>query len=707
MERNNNKDFTRKKLTEELRYLEALSPSRAKLNKLWVLNQENPEKINDNLIKLTADIDMIWNAYQKIKKNKGSMTQGTRMETADDFNNDTAKEIGNDIKNGYKWSEIRRKNIPKPGKKEKRPLGIPNFYDRIVQENIRLILNTIYEPLFQKTDANHGFRPNRSTESAIERVHSQSQGMTTAIEGDFRKAYDNIRKKKLLEILRKKISDNKFLNLIETSFEADIIDEKQRKISSNGIGVPQGSLASPILFNIVLHEFDIEITKIVERILNEKNQKEGRMEKTTSKNYEKVRIKINNLKRSMKNNKCKITNKYKEFEKHKTQKKELRKLLTEKRNTEPMAKVKQKLSFSYTRYADDWIILTNAEKNTCETIKKEITQWTIEKIKLELHQEKTLITDLNKEQTKFLGFTLYKTKQKIVTFERKNQEIKRRLNVGLAVGIDIQRVLKRLKEKRIINDSNKPIHSTTYRLLETWQIVEVYTQMIRGLVNYYYHSITNKSALNYVYYLIKYSCLKTLANKKKSSIKSVITNYGSKLKIKYNSYKWNVNDNKEERIEKEVEFPSYIELMDWAGEISRNKTNERIKHKREIKKLITKKNETTSIIKKSHIKENNIEDIIQEKKVEQYNEIKFNLRSGYQARKWCVICYEPNGIYNPIQTHHIRSLKTGNIEGIDNIMKALNRKTIPCCRNCHRKIHNKEYNGPALNKIMDRVLATI
>lgn len=95
--------------------------------------------------------------------------------------------------------------------------------------------------------------------------------------------------------------------------------------------------------------------------------------------------------------------------------------------------------------------------------------------------------------------------------------------------------------------------------------------------------------------------------------------------------------------------------------------------------------------------------------MEEYNDIKFNLRSGYHARKWCVICYEPSGEYNPIQTHHIRSLKNGRITGFDTIMKALNRKTIPCYKNCHKKIHDKSYNGNgiALRKIMDRILTTI
>lgn len=241
-------------------------------------------------------------------------------------------------------------------------------------------------------------------------------------------------------------------------------------------------------------------------------------------------------------------------------------------------------------------------------------------------------------------------------------------------------------------------------MLEPWQIVEAYTQKIRGLINYYYHNIVNKSALSYYYYLIKYSCLKTLANKKKSSIKGIITTYGSNIKIKYNSFTWDVDNNKEKKIEHEIEFPSYINLMNWAGDLSIKKINERIESRMAEPK---KEKKIHTMRKDMNLKGNELENVFFEKKEQQYDDIKFNLRSGFQSRKWCVICYEPDGTYNPIQTHHIKALKNGNINGIDNIMKALNRKTIPVCKNCHRKIHNKEYNGTALGKIMDRILVTI
>jgi retron-type reverse transcriptase len=155
------------------------------LNKFYFKNKSNPEKLNDNLLKIVADPQLLLSAYHKLKANKGSMTMGTDTTTADAMTYQQMLELSESIKKGeFKWSLIRRVNIPKPGKNKTRPLGIPNFKDRLVQENIRVGLNAIYEPSFQHLEVNYGFRPKRSTADAIKKITFERQGMTTAIEGD-------------------------------------------------------------------------------------------------------------------------------------------------------------------------------------------------------------------------------------------------------------------------------------------------------------------------------------------------------------------------------------------------------------------------------------------------------------------------------------------------------------------------------------------
>ena len=263
------------------------------LGKLFELNKKNIHKKNDNLIKFITNPALIVEAYDKIQKNKGAHTQGTESETADAFGRIRLNRISEEIANGtFKWRAIKRKLIPKKGKKKSRPLGIANFDDRVVQELIRIILNIIYEPLFQEKEYNHGFRPKRGTRSAITKIERESQGMTTAIEGDIKGAYDNVNHKILMNFLKKKIYDRKFLRIIRKGLEQDIIFNKQKL--SGMLGVPQGGIASPILFNVYMHKFDQMVEEKVGELLKKINKEEGRvpMEKASTKKYKKLKSRI-------------------------------------------------------------------------------------------------------------------------------------------------------------------------------------------------------------------------------------------------------------------------------------------------------------------------------------------------------------------------------------------------------------------------------
>jgi RNA-directed DNA polymerase len=201
-----------------------------KLEKLYILNQKNISKINDNLIKIVADPELLLYAYGNIQANKGSLTPGINpKDTVDGFNRPLLNEISKQIKEGtYKWKDIKQIMIPKPGKKKKRPLGIPTFTDKLVQESIRIILKAIYEPVFQSIESNHGFRPKQSTHSALDQILIYSQGMEYALEGDVTSAYNAVNHKKLLRLLKKKISDKKLLKLIEIGLKTNIYFEKKQ-----------------------------------------------------------------------------------------------------------------------------------------------------------------------------------------------------------------------------------------------------------------------------------------------------------------------------------------------------------------------------------------------------------------------------------------------------------------------------------------------
>lgn len=119
---------------------------------------------------------------------------------------------------------------------------------------IRMILEAIYEPEFELRDnnSNFGFRPKKSTHDAMKTIGRKSQGLRFALEGDIEGAYDNVKHKKLLSILRKKVTDNKFLKLIDKGLKSRIMDKG--KYVNSLVGTPQGGIASP---NIYLSELDL------------------------------------------------------------------------------------------------------------------------------------------------------------------------------------------------------------------------------------------------------------------------------------------------------------------------------------------------------------------------------------------------------------------------------------------------------------------
>lgn len=248
------------------------------INKRSIGNfQNNPfqPSIHDNLMSLVSSIDLLRLSYNKLKKNKGALTPGViRDSTADGISEEKFIQLSKDIKSGnFKWLPVRRIYVEKPGKTTLRPIGIPDFQNRLVQNNIRMILEAIYEPEFTHIGINTGFRLNVGCNNAIEAISHTGEGSTYAIEGDIKGAYDNVNHEILIKILRRRIQDDKFLQLLYSGFKAGLIQDFQ--YFDTFLGVPQGGIASPILFNIYMNEFDIYAqTELNEYVmdLNKKNQ---------------------------------------------------------------------------------------------------------------------------------------------------------------------------------------------------------------------------------------------------------------------------------------------------------------------------------------------------------------------------------------------------------------------------------------------------
>jgi retron-type reverse transcriptase len=230
------------------------------ISKRHKLENQIPLEKHGDLYSIISSPDILRLAYRKLSKNKGALTPGTQGSTADDVSEEYIQKLSQRLKDEtFKWSRTRRIWIPKPGKTELRPLGLPDFSNKIVQDAIRLVLEAIYEPIFEHYSCNYGFRKNLSCNEAIEHIDKHFNGTDYFIEGDIKGAYDSVDHEILMTILSKQISCTKTLKLIKSGLKAGISDMGQNFDSF--LGIPQGGIASPILFNIYMHEFDEYIIK--------------------------------------------------------------------------------------------------------------------------------------------------------------------------------------------------------------------------------------------------------------------------------------------------------------------------------------------------------------------------------------------------------------------------------------------------------------
>jgi retron-type reverse transcriptase len=143
----------------------------------------------ERVYKLLYNRNLYLTAYGKIYRNKGAMTHGVTDETPDGMSLAKIDAIIEALRyERFQWLPARRTYIPKKNG-AKRPLGMPVWTDKLVQEVVRLILEAYYEPQF--SDHSHGFRPGRGPHTALREIHYQWKGTTWFIEGDISKCFDN------------------------------------------------------------------------------------------------------------------------------------------------------------------------------------------------------------------------------------------------------------------------------------------------------------------------------------------------------------------------------------------------------------------------------------------------------------------------------------------------------------------------------------
>ncbi len=219
-----------------------MKPTSEILERIAKCSTQHPDGVFTWLYRYLLREDIYYAAYQKLYANKGSTTKGPDDDTADGFSSQYVIKLIAELSNGtYRAKPVRREYIKKANGKM-RPLGIPSFRDKLLQEAVRMILDAIYEPTFD--GRSHGFRPNRSCHTALRQISRDFTGVVWFIEGDIKGCFDNIHHETRLDILGNKIKDSKFLNIIRQFLKVGYVENW--KYNATYSGSPQGGICSPI-----------------------------------------------------------------------------------------------------------------------------------------------------------------------------------------------------------------------------------------------------------------------------------------------------------------------------------------------------------------------------------------------------------------------------------------------------------------------------
>ncbi|KIP24973.1 type II intron maturase family protein [Bacillus thuringiensis serovar morrisoni] len=440
-------------------------------------------------------------AYNNLSKNDGALTMGVDQRSIDGFSMEEVEQLIEVLKNkSYQPYPSKRVYIPKKNGK-KRPLGIPSFCDKLVQEVIRMILEVIYEPNF--SNSSHAYRKNKSCHSALLEIKRTFTGSKRFIEGDIRGFFDNIEHHTLMGILRRKISDENFIELIWKFLRAGYLDEW--KFHNTYSGAPQGGIISPILSNIYLNELDV----YMESFKNSFNQ--GKRRKKNPE-YENVRSKMRRLEKKIDN-----TDEQEDsdsIENWKQEVKVLKKKLTQMPYSDQMDNEYRRLT--YVRYADDFLIGIIGSKEDAQYVKEEIAKFLKDKLKLELSMEKTLITNASNKQAQFLGYEIKIFKSQAIRTDKLGRKI-RVLNGKVQLKMPHKAWVNKLQKYQAIqmsaNGTWKPKPRNYFQRNEDLEIVSQYNSEIRGLYNYYRLAENVSNHMHRFAYFMFYSMLKTFATK--------------------------------------------------------------------------------------------------------------------------------------------------------------------------------------------------
>jgi len=766
--------YKEKGMNEQVKIFKVLESIRTKTYD--TLLKGNPLPTHKEILEIVGNESIMAVAYRTVRKNEGAMTPAyflpnnifknlppTQQEIIfdsywlpDGFSRPLLEWVCESVRKGtYVWGASRRIWIPKPGTDKLRPITIPPFMDKMVQEAIRMVLEAIFEPEFMKMNCSFGFRAGFGCHHNIVSLTDSrnTQTFKIAIEGDIKDAYPSMDRNILLTILEERIKDRKFLNFMRKRLSLIVYDVKAKEYEKTEVGLPQGGVDSPYLFNIYLLGLDKFIKNdLQKKLIDPVNEFRGvdkrvgeykynprssnynerrkhpefvsrymKLTQTTLKEklnkaktlgisveeYDfrlpKANIAYKNLKQwkrykevyeLRKSNLSKITridDLYKELFYQVRLRNLLRHKLRQVRSTDPN---RTKIQYHYSRYADDFIVVGNFNKVLAKRFKQEITDWLLKERKQVLSPEKTVITDLYKDSAHFLGFELFarKTRKLTKVTDKKTGKSFLRRTAGwfLSVIPDRQRLVNRLHMKGYCNAKGNPIHIPWISGMEPHIIIERFMSVSLGLANYYANFITSKQVLNRWLYVVRWSCLKTLALKYNTNIAGVMNRFQNADGTISAKYLIRARDKTGKLITYSKEWSLLSEgtiirrCSDYSTRMAINQLLLDIDSNKQV-------SNTNSSGRTPRIFDVDF--------LEKINWVNFRTQANFGLP--CSIC----GASQNMEMHHIRHIRKRKYSSIPanetwtKVMALRNRKQIPLCSNCHDRLHAGKYRGESIRLI--------
>jgi len=570
---------------------------------------------------------IVWHeAYANIYANDGAITPGTNKTTLDGFSEKRVMSIIARLKDGtYRFHPARRTYVPKKNGK-KRPLGISSGDDKLVQEVVRIILERIYEPIFE--NSSHGFRPGRSPHTALEQIGKQWSAIKWIVDMDIRSYFDTINHELLMALLAKKIEDKRFLHLIQAMLDAGYLEDWTYHATYSG--VPQGSICAPILANVYLHELDLFMKDMKERFEKGKKRKKNLIYNRYTNTIKRLRKEIDDLKGK--------EGKEETLQALQQEIRRIDQLRKQLPSGDPFDTEYKRLHFC--RYADDFIVGIIGSHQDAERVRQEMRNFIEETLKLTIAEEKSHIQPSKKGAT-FVGYEVKTySGDRIVKVKRGPRH-----TTFKAVSERLQLHIPSGKQQQFCSDKGYGDYATTkaaHRRGLTQQsdaeIIIAFNGELRGLMNYYALAFNVKTHMNKLYYIWKRSLLKTLANKHKTSttkiIKRLKTEEGLVLTVQG---------------KKKTRTIRVFQLKDFEPIASQHA------------KVDTPPNIFMLTLNRSEL-------------IRRLN------------ASQCEYCETTSG---PFEVHHIRKMKdvSQGKTAWQKMMAARNRKTLILCLNCHHLLH--------------------